>query len=158
MFFFFKYIKIIIFYIYISKQYIYIKQFDCNTIARHNRWVLQVGIFCCHEKRWHLLVPWKRKKKEKKNPIIVNYWYNFLIEVNLFANQVFEEVVSFSKHIQLDYKERTWGASGLLLTSLIRSKVQFIHLRNKMEKVAKNQNRGSKLDYCMTPRHLAGSS
>jgi hypothetical protein len=67
-------------------------------------------------------------------------------------------VVSFSKHIQLDYKERTWGASGLLLTSLIRSKVQFIHLRNKMEKVAKNQNRGSKLDYCMTPRHLAGSS
>jgi len=43
-----------------------------------------VGIFWCHE---------KGRKKRGKNPIIANYWYNFLVEVNLFVNQAFD--VSF---------------------------------------------------------------
>jgi hypothetical protein len=45
-----------------------------------------VGIFWCHE---------KGRKRRGKNPIIVNYWYNFLIEVNLLVNQAFD--VSFGR-------------------------------------------------------------
>jgi hypothetical protein len=76
-------------------------------------------------------------------------------------------VVSFSKHIQLDYKERTWGASGLLLTSLIRSKVQFIHQRNKIEPEQGKQarllhdtkaSRWIQLKIFHFPRHLFSSS
>jgi hypothetical protein len=54
----------------------------------------------------------------------------------------FEEVASFLKLYNSITKNED-GASGLLLTSLIRSKVPFIHLRTKIETVAKNQNRGS---------------
>jgi len=35
----------------------------------------------------------KKEEKRGKNPIIANYWYNFLIEVNLLVNQAFD--VSF---------------------------------------------------------------